>query len=183
MTWSRSSICWRRTCRHRRKVSQLHWGGGTPTYYSRRAARAHLRALRAGTSSLDADAEVGIEIDPRVTTSDTADGAAPAGLQPPVDGRAGLRPRTCRWPSTASRATSRRARCIEHARADGFALDQRRPDLRPAVPDARRPSAARSTRCSTLRPDRVAAYSFAFVPWMRAHMKHIARRRAADAGA
>ena len=28
------STCWPRTCPRRRGVSQLHWGGGTPTYYA-----------------------------------------------------------------------------------------------------------------------------------------------------
>src|SRR5262249_22571135 len=50
-----------------RKVEQYHWGGGTPTQLDlprlERVQAAFERAFR-----LDADAEVAIEVDPRVTT-------------------------------------------------------------------------------------------------------------------
>lgn len=53
----------------RRVVRQVHWGGGTPTYLS----CAQIRALHETTKELfdiAPDAEVSIEVDPRVTTAE-----------------------------------------------------------------------------------------------------------------
>ena len=51
----------------RRRVSQMHWGGGTPTYYPPADLE---RLFRAVTERFQftPDAEIGIEVDPRVTT-------------------------------------------------------------------------------------------------------------------
>ncbi len=54
---------------HRRRISQLHWGGGTPTYYPM-AELARLHAAIAERFTFTPDAEVGIEVDPRVTTDE-----------------------------------------------------------------------------------------------------------------
>ncbi len=56
----------------RRVVRQIHWGGGTPTYLS----CAQIRALYETTKELfdiAPDAEVSIEVDPRVTTAEQLD--------------------------------------------------------------------------------------------------------------
>ena len=45
---------------------------------------------------------------------------------------------------------------------------QLRPRLRPAAGRARRPSRASLERVLELRPDRLAVYSFAYVPWIKA---------------
>ena len=52
---------------HGRTVNQVHWGGGTPTYLDCRQIRELFDALRT-RFRLGEDAEVSIEIDPRVTT-------------------------------------------------------------------------------------------------------------------
>ena len=52
----------------RRTVSQLHWGGGTPTYYeAAQLDRVFARLARYFT--FPPDAEIGVEIDPRVTSA------------------------------------------------------------------------------------------------------------------
>lgn len=48
----------------RRRVTQMHWGGGTPTFLSV-AQIARLMALLRENFAFDADAELSIEIDPR----------------------------------------------------------------------------------------------------------------------
>ena len=53
----------------RRKVVQMHWGGGTPTYLNVDQLRA-LHAMLAGYFDFEPDAELAIEIDPRVTTGE-----------------------------------------------------------------------------------------------------------------
>ena len=47
-----------------RHVSQLHWGGGTPTYLNK-AQISRLMALLRGNFSFNDDAEISIEVDPR----------------------------------------------------------------------------------------------------------------------
>jgi oxygen-independent coproporphyrinogen-3 oxidase len=53
----------------KRKVEQLHWGGGTPTYLAPNQIE-DLYAHIAERFSFSSDAEVSIEIDPRVTTNE-----------------------------------------------------------------------------------------------------------------
>lgn len=55
-----------------RHVSQMHWGGGTPTFLSV-AQTARLMALLREHFSFDADAELSIEIDPRDIPLDLID--------------------------------------------------------------------------------------------------------------
>ena len=55
-----------------RKVEQLHWGGGTPTYISIEQMRALMDALKNNFSLLNDDSgDYSIEIDPRTVTPDT----------------------------------------------------------------------------------------------------------------
>ena len=55
-----------------RKVSQLHWGGGTPTYLNK-AQISRLMQLLRGHFDFDADAEISIEVDPREIELDVLD--------------------------------------------------------------------------------------------------------------
>ncbi len=52
---------------HGRYVTQIHWGGGTPTYFDSDQIRILFNAL-ASRFAVPWDAEISIEIDPRVTT-------------------------------------------------------------------------------------------------------------------
>ena len=55
-----------------RRVDQLHWGGGTPTFISHDEMRALMRVTRAHFALHDDDSgEYSIEIDPRETDDDT----------------------------------------------------------------------------------------------------------------
>lgn len=51
----------------RRRIMQLHWGGGTPTYLTPSDIKSLYRSITEHFT-LDPDAEVGLEIDPRVTS-------------------------------------------------------------------------------------------------------------------
>lgn len=48
-----------------RKVVQMHFGGGTPTYYSAEQLDKIIRAIKSHFSNFAADAEISCEIDPR----------------------------------------------------------------------------------------------------------------------
>ena len=64
-----------------RQVVQFHWGGGTPTYLAP-AQMEDLFGFARERFTFAPDAEIGIEVDPRVTTHATPRNAAPAGIQP-----------------------------------------------------------------------------------------------------
>ncbi|MEN0580956.1 oxygen-independent coproporphyrinogen III oxidase [Phytobacter palmae] len=55
-----------------RRVSQLHWGGGTPTYLNK-AQISRLMGLLRGHFQFNADAEISIEVDPREIELDVLD--------------------------------------------------------------------------------------------------------------
>jgi len=55
-----------------RRVSQLHWGGGTPTYLDK-AQIGRLMTLLRSNFSFEADAEISIEVDPREIELDVLD--------------------------------------------------------------------------------------------------------------
>jgi oxygen-independent coproporphyrinogen-3 oxidase len=55
-----------------RRVSQLHWGGGTPTYLDKGQISRLMRLLREHFQ-FDADAEISIEVDPREIELDVLD--------------------------------------------------------------------------------------------------------------
>ena len=54
------------------RVSQLHWGGGTPTYLNK-AQISRLMTLLRGNFSFNDDAEISIEVDPREIELDVLD--------------------------------------------------------------------------------------------------------------
>ncbi|STW66353.1 coproporphyrinogen III oxidase [Klebsiella michiganensis] len=55
-----------------RKVNQLHWGGGTPTYLNK-AQISRLMGLLCTHFNFNADAEISIEVDPREIELDVLD--------------------------------------------------------------------------------------------------------------
>ena len=97
---ARSTCTWRSSAPGQ-AVSQLHFGGGSPTFLSdaelQRADRRRCGAPSASTPG----AEMSIEVDPRTVTPERLAHLARAGLQPHQLRRAGLRPATCRRPCTA----------------------------------------------------------------------------------
>ncbi len=154
----------------RRRLVQYHWGGGTPTYLS----PAQIRDLHAAVTrhfDIDAAAEVAIEIDPRVTTLEQLDllrelgfNRLSMGVQ---DFTAEVQRAVNRIQSEAETRT-----LFERAREIGFQSVNL--DLIYGLPLQTVGSFAEAVdTVIALRPDRVAVYSFAYVPWIRAHQKNI----------
>ena len=160
-------------CRGAARSCSIHWGGGTPTYLTPDAAAAAARRASRATSTSLPDAEVAIEVDPRVTTRRAAATAARARLQPALDGRPGLHARGAGGDRPRTRPSSRRATSSRLAR------ERRLPqsiniDLIYGLPcQTAATFGATLDRLIELRPDRVAVYSFAYVPWIRPHQKQI----------
>jgi oxygen-independent coproporphyrinogen-3 oxidase len=156
---------------HRRRVSQLHWGGGTPTYYTPdRLERLFRRLTR--HFRVTPDAELGVEIDPRVTSAAHLDALASLGFNRLSMGVQDFAPEVQEAVNRIQSVDQTRA-LIDHARALGFRSIN--VDLIYGLPRQTLDGFTRTLAAVVaMRPERVAVYSFAYVPWMKAHMKHLA---------
>lgn len=156
----------------RRTIAQLHVGGGTPTYYTPDQL-GRLFARFARHFSFTPDAELGVEIDPRVTSFTHLDLLRSLGFNRLSMGVQDFDPKVQQSVNRIQSYEQTRDLLL-HARERGFGSIN--VDLIYGLPhQTERTFATTLERVLTLRPDRVAAYSFAFVPWMSAHMKAIDR--------
>ncbi len=157
--------------RGRRRVSQLHWGGGTPTYYG----PAQLEELYSHISKyfeIEEDAEIAVEIDPCVTTRKHLESLAAMGFNRLSLGVQDFTPEV--QEAIERRQSYEETReMIEEIRNIGFSGGINL-DLVYGLP-LQGPETFRSSleRIIELRPDRIALYSFAFVPWLKAHQRRI----------
>ena len=154
----------------RRVLQQYHWGGGTPTFHSPDVL-ADLHGQLLSAFELEPGAEVAIEVDPRVTTEehlvtlqDVGFNRISMGVQDVDAVVQDLIGRHQTWEQTAS--------LHEAARRLGYQSINM--DLIYGLPGQDEQTFARSLESViSLRPDRLAVYSFAYVPWMRPHQKRI----------
>jgi oxygen-independent coproporphyrinogen III oxidase len=155
---------------HRRRVSQYHWGGGTPTYLSVEQIR-DLHARISASFSLEPDAEAAVEIDPRVTTAEQMQVLRECGFNRVSMGVQDLDPEV-QAAIHRNQTEEETSRLFEVSRQLGFASIN--VDLIYGLP---RQSAAGFERTIdhvvALGPDRLAIYSYAHMPWLKAHQKRI----------
>jgi oxygen-independent coproporphyrinogen III oxidase len=154
----------------RRRVVQYHWGGGTPTYLSVAEIHALLDQFERFFSFLPG-AELAIEVDPRVTT--------PAQLQ-------ALRAR-------GFNRLSLGVQDLDHQVQEAIGRVQPLEQTAAIIDEARRLGyrgvnidliyglpyqsvasfAATLEEIVALRPDRLAIYSFAYLPWLKGNQKRL----------
>ena len=155
---------------NRRRVSQLHWGGGTPTYYPPGELERLFGAF-AERFAFTPDAEIGIEIDPRVTTPEHLRTLRRLGFNRVSMGVQDFAPEVQKAVHREQSYDLTRS-LVDLARAEGYASVNL--DLIYGLPYQTIEGFQRTlNQVLTIRPDRVAVYSFAFVPWIKAHMKHL----------
>lgn len=147
-----------------RPVIQFHWGGGTPTYLSP-AQMEDLFGFTRERFGFSPDAEIGIEIDPRVTSRAHLETLRRLGFNRLSMGIQDFEQRVQQTinrvqPYEMTRDT------IQTARKLGF--ESLNVDLIYGLPYQTADS-FRSTveQVLTLSPDRVAMFSYAHVPWLR----------------
>jgi len=154
----------------RRAVAQLHLGGGTPNSYDDASLSALMEGLRRSFELLPG-AEVAIEIDPRHASPARVGHLAGLGfnrlsmgvqdLDPAVQEAIG---RVC--------APARVAELVGAARSEGFGSVNL--DLIYGLPRQTAEGFERTLDAVlAMRPDRVALYSFAWVPWAKPHQRAI----------
>ena len=154
----------------RRKVSQLHLGGGTPTYHAPRDLAALLEHLLARFTPVDG-AELAVEVDPRVTTPEHVDVLAGFGFNRISMGVQDFTPEV-QHAVRRVQSVEQTAALVEHARRRGFTGTNI--DLIYGLPHQRPETFERSVEeVIRLGADRSAVYSFAYVPWIRGHQKKL----------
>jgi oxygen-independent coproporphyrinogen-3 oxidase len=151
-----------------RPVVQLHWGGGTPTYFSAERLERLGRLLRDRFSFAE-DAEIGVEVDPRVTSREHLETLARLGFNRLSMGVQDFDPRVQQAINRIQPYGPTRA-LVETARALGFQSINM--DLIYGLP-LQTPESFSATidRVLEIAPDRLAVYSYANVPWMKKHQR------------
>lgn len=154
----------------RRRVVQYHWGGGTPTYLTAgQIADLHLHVER--HFDIDPGGEAAIEVDPRVTSIEQLRVLRSLGFNRLSMGVQDFTPEV-QAAVNRIQPVDLTSRLLDEARALGFGSIN--VDLIYGLPLQTRPSfAATVDTVIAMRPERVAVYSFALVPWIRAHQKAI----------
>jgi oxygen-independent coproporphyrinogen-3 oxidase len=154
----------------RKRVAQYHWGGGTPTYLTVDQMRRVWRATAERFTFLP-DAEIAIEVDPRVTSRAQVDLLRELGFNRISMGVQDFDPAV--QEAVNRRQTLEQTRDLHlYLRQLGFPSINF--DFIYGLP-LQTPESFRKTieAAIELRPDRVACYSYAFVPWIKAHQKAI----------
>jgi oxygen-independent coproporphyrinogen-3 oxidase len=155
---------------HRRAVSQYHWGGGTPTYHGPAEIEALHRKI-ADHFEILPDAEVAIEVDPRVTTFEQLQLLGRLGFNRISMGVQDFTPQV-QAAVDRNQTEDETRRLYDDCRRLGFHSVNL--DLIYGLPRQTPETFARSMETVIdLRPDRIAVYSYAFVPWLKAHQKRI----------
>ena len=151
-----------------REVVQLHLGGGTPTYFAPERLETLATRLRE-RFRFAPDAEIGVEVDPRVTTPAHLDVLRRVGFNRLSMGVQDFDPRVQKainrvQPFEATRDLTFAAR--------GLGFDSINMDLIFGLP-YQTPESFRVTidRILSIGPDRLAVYSYANVPWMKKHQR------------
>jgi oxygen-independent coproporphyrinogen-3 oxidase len=154
----------------RRIVAQHHWGGGTPTYLNVEQIE-RLHAVISRHFAVQVDAETAIEIDPRVTTRQQLRTLRSLGFNRLSMGVQDFAPEV---QEAIGRYQPERAtrELYDYARSIGF--NSINVDLIYGLPRQDLSSFANTLSAVTaMRPERIAVYSYAHVPWLRPHQKQI----------
>ena len=154
----------------RRKISQMHWGGGTPTYLSPEQIVALVNQVR---HHLDftPTAERSIEVDPRVTTAEHLQALRDCGFNRISMGVQDFNPKV---QSAVNREQSFEltAELIATSRRLGFVSINI--DLMYGLPFQTVDSFSETLQqIQSLNPDRLALFHYAHVPWLKPAQKLI----------
>jgi oxygen-independent coproporphyrinogen-3 oxidase len=154
----------------RRRVMQLHWGGGTPTYLDVAQIERLMTIIRRHFEFPEG-AELALEIDPRVTTEEQIFRLRELGFNRVSMGVQDLNPEVQRA-ITRYQTEEETRNVYGWCREAGFGGINF--DLVYGLPFQRPESWENTMRAiCEMRPDRLAVYSYAHVPWIRPHQKWI----------
>lgn len=158
----------------RMAVCHIHWGGGTPHALPPKRLAQIMARLRSAFS-VTAGAEIAVEIDPRTAGPDIVEVLAAIGV---TRASLGVQDFDERVQRAVNRVQSRdqTAACAGRLRAHG--INSINFDLMYGLPLQTAAGVAETVaQALALRPDRIAVFGYAHVPWMK---KHQALIREAD---
>ena len=156
---------------NRRKFAQLHLGGGTPTYHSAQELDRLLGTFLEHFEPVEG-AELAVECDPRVTSEEQIDVLAARGFNRISFG---VQDFTLKVQEAINRVQTEEEtlNLIQRARSHGFRGIN--VDLIYGLPHQTLETFEKTVETVIeFGADRAAVYSFAFVPWIRGHMKNLA---------
>lgn len=155
----------------------MHWGGGTPTALGPDAIRSLGDELRS-RFEVAPDAEIAMEVDPRVLDDALADALAAAGVNRASIGVQDFSP-------SVQKAVNRLqpfdtvAAAVDRLREVG--IDHINFDLMYGLPLQSPASVVENVdRAVTLGPQRMALFGYAHVPWMKPHQRLIKENQLPD---
>ncbi len=152
----------------RRRVTHIHWGGGTPTALPGKAMREVDAALRQHFD-VENDAEVAVELDPRHLGGDRIAALAAIGTRRASFGVQDFDPQV---QQAIGRIQSHAQTATAVAAMRGIGVRSINLDLMYGLPHQTPAGAAETARRAlALAPDRVAVFGYAHVPWMRQRQK------------
>ncbi len=151
-----------------RPVKQFHWGGGTPTYLTSAQMATVFNEYKRHFTFAD-DAEIAIEVDPRVTTAEQMTTLRDLGFN-----RVSLGVQDFYGPTQEAvrrvQSLEQTEALVTQARDLGFGGINF--DLIYGLPHQTETSFADTLETVIrLSPDRIALYNFAYVPWMSPHQQ------------
>lgn len=154
-----------------RRVTQLHWGGGTPNFLSMRAMDRAWRML-ARHFTIAPDAELSVECDPRLASSEQLRHLRRLGFSRVSFGVQDLDPAVQREMGRVQPAELVRD-VVRWSREAGF--EGVNIDLLYGLPGQTVDTLERTMDrvLGELKPDRVACFGYAHVPWAHPHQRQI----------
>ncbi len=153
-----------------RKVVQLHWGGGTPNYLDSEEIEEFMEEIKK-RFDFSEDAEISIEIDPRFATDHQLETIKRVGFNRISMGLQDLDEKVQKAINRIQ-PYSLMVETMEKLRSLGF--QSINIDLIYGLPYQSRSSFERTVeKVIELNPDRIAVYSFAYVPWVKPIQKRI----------
>lgn len=171
------------------RMSHMHWGGGSPTLLLPEDSLRLARAVRDAFAPTE-DFDFAVEIDPRETGADRIAALASGGLTRASIGVQDFDP-VVQQAINRMQSYAETEAAVTALRAHG--VDSLNLDLMYGLPyQTLERTLATVEQAVSLRPDRVALFGYAHVPWMKAHQKMIpeealpgaeARLEAAEASA
>lgn len=155
-----------------RPVTQFHWGGGTPTYLAADELEALFEVTRSAFRFAP-DAEIGVEVDPRVTTAAQVRVLRRLGFNRISLGIQDFDPLVQQTVRRVQPYEQTRA-LFDLCRAEGFSSIN--VDLIYGLPHQNESGfAATLDRVVGMDPDRIAMFSYAHVPWLKKQQASFAR--------
>ncbi len=161
---------WSGLIRDDRRVEQLHWGGGTPTHLNPAEIESLIIHIRKHFNFTD-DAEIGCEIDPRMLTREHLEALRNGGFNRISMGLQDFNEKVQKAINRIQPENMTRQVC-EWVKELGFL--SMNIDLIYGLP-FQTPETFEDTvdRVIDISPERIAVFNYAYVPWMKKHMKLI----------